>query len=203
MLQLALARMDVEIPVGDTTLGACVARPPDGRGTIVIALRSAEGRHGGVNRRIAQLLNARGFATVLIDLLTDEEQWIDDAHPGRRFSAERLADRLGNATRWIAGHPATRGLAIAYLARGAAAPIAMRAATQLPDLARVVVVRARVPLGDDASSPTTLVRHDDGAPETLDGIAETTADWFQRHLAVPPRPELQALRTPVGNPASG
>lgn len=180
----ALSRMDVDILAGEVVLAASIARPPGCRGVVVIALRSAEGRHGGVNRRIAQLLNLRGFATILIDLLAVEEQWIDDAHPGRRFGTAVLADRLGAVTRSITSHPATEGLAIAYLARGAAAAIAMQAAALLPDVVRVVVARVRSAMTEDAvTAPNTLFPHDEEAPETLDGIAEITADWFLRHLA--------------------
>jgi putative phosphoribosyl transferase len=152
---------EVNLPAGAVTLAASMNVPPRSCGVAVLVSRSASARHGAVNRRLAQLLHEHGLATVLVDLLDDEEQWIDDLHPGRRFPTAALADRLATATSWLARHPALAGLELGYVARGAAVAIAEQAATRTADLP--VIVR------DDALS--------------LEALAAAIAARLQAHTA--------------------
>lgn len=141
------------------SLHADITRPPGGaRGTILFAHGSGSSRLSRRNRWVASRLVAAGFATVLLDLLTEDEDRIDRMTREYRFDIPRLARRLAWATEWLAEQPAIGDVPIGYFgaSTGAAAALIAAAGQQgpvaavvsrggRPDLAKAYLPRVRVP----------------------------------------------------------
>jgi fermentation-respiration switch protein FrsA (DUF1100 family) len=87
-------RMPVRIPVGDLELDADLTLPPRPRGLVVFAHGSGSGRHSPRNRHVANALVSAGFATLLMDLLTQQEEAVDVVTREKRFDIDLLAPSL-------------------------------------------------------------------------------------------------------------
>ena len=86
---------------------------PDGvSGVVLFAHGSGSGRHSPRNRYVAGVLNEGGIATLLIDLLTGDEEQIDLQTRHLRFDIPMLADRLVGAIDWLRTNEATRALPV-------------------------------------------------------------------------------------------
>jgi dienelactone hydrolase len=133
-----------------------LAAPEKSRGLIVFAHGSGSSRHSPRNRRVAASLNETGFATLLLDLLTEREDEEDRVTREWRFNIPLLASRLCGASDWLDGEPqwsaAPRGLFGA--STGAAA--ALIAAANRP--ARIAAVVSRGGRPDLAAGALPLVR---------------------------------------------
>src|SRR5947209_13794005 len=109
---------DLERPVrletGSTTLQGNLGVPDGARGVVLFAHGSGSGRHSPRNRFVARQLRAAGLATLLIDLLTEEEEAMDQHTGHLRFDIGLLAVRLVGATDWLAEDPRTAGLPVGY-----------------------------------------------------------------------------------------
>jgi pimeloyl-ACP methyl ester carboxylesterase len=97
-----------------------------------------------------------GLATLLIDLLTQEEEMIDLETAELRFDIRLLAERLGGVTDWLAGEPSTAGLVIGYFGASTGAAAALIAAADRPKTVRAIVSRGGRP--DLAASALRRVR---------------------------------------------
>jgi putative phosphoribosyl transferase len=129
-----LAGEGVEI-VGDLIL------PGPVRGLVVFAHGSGSSRHSPRNRQVARVLNERELGTLLLDLLTvDEER--DRANV---FDIGLLAERLVAATRWARGEPDLAGLPVGYFGASTGAGAALCAAAELGDEIAAVVSRGGRP----------------------------------------------------------
>ena len=113
----------VRIDVDSVTLDGDLTIPPDAHGTVVFAHGSGSSRHSPRNRYVAGVLNGAGLATLLLDLLTSEEERADAITREHRFDIVLLAKRLGGATRWLERDEGTHELSIGYFgaSTGAAA----------------------------------------------------------------------------------
>jgi putative phosphoribosyl transferase len=124
---------EVRIPTGSLSLEGELAVPPAARGIVLFAHGSGSSRHSPRNRSVARGLQARGLATLLIDLLTPEE-----ARDRRQvFDVERLARRLRAAIDWLRAEPATRGRPLGLFGASTGAAAALLAAAE-PDTGRGV-----------------------------------------------------------------
>ena len=130
-----------EIPVDGVRLTADLTAPTDRIGWVVFAHGSGSSRGSPRNLGVAATLNRAGIATVLLDLLTDDEatdwQYV--------FDVELLARRLVAVTRWLASRPAAWGLPIGYFGASTGAAAALIAATELHDEVSAVVSRGGRP----------------------------------------------------------
>jgi putative phosphoribosyl transferase len=134
----------VPIPIPGAELIADVTVPPPARGVVLFAHGSGSGRHSPRNRYVAGELNAAGLATVLVDLLTlDEER--ADATGRYRFDIDLLAGRVAELVGWAAGHPPLAGLGIGLFGASTGAAAALVAAARQPALVRAVVSRGGRP----------------------------------------------------------
>src|SRR5205085_11589881 len=88
--------------------------PAAARGIVVFAHGSGSGRHSPRNRFVADVLVNSGLATLLIDLLMQEEEMIDLQTAELRFDIRLLAERLSGVTDWLAGEPSAAGLSTGY-----------------------------------------------------------------------------------------
>jgi hypothetical protein len=85
----------VVVPIGGAWLEGDLGMPPGARGLIVFAHGSGSSRQSPRNRAVARAFERRGLATLLIDLLTPEEEHIDRYTAQYRFDIERLARIVG------------------------------------------------------------------------------------------------------------
>lgn len=135
----------VTIPVGGIALSGDLRLPAEARGLVLFAHGSGSSRLSPRNRFVASVLNQGGLGTLLIDLLTAEEERIDAVTAELRFDIDFLARRLGDVTSWLAasGLLEQRRLGLFGSSTGAAA--ALVAAAELGSLVAAVVSRGGRP----------------------------------------------------------
>jgi len=152
----------VRVPVGSTTLEGDLNVPSKALGVVLFAHGSGRCRHSLRSRFVAEELQKRGLATLLIDLLTREEEAVDVRTARLRFDIGLLAERLVGATDWLAEDPDTRGLKVGYLGASTGGGAALVAAAERPNVVETVVSRGGRPdLAGDAlprvKAPTLLM----------------------------------------------
>ncbi|RRQ22992.1 dienelactone hydrolase family protein [Thiohalobacter thiocyanaticus] len=136
---------EIEIPVGRAVLQGDLGIPAAATGIVVFAHGSGSSRFSPRNRWMAQQLNAAGLATLLFDLLTAEEQVIDEQTRELRFDIGLLSDRLAEVVDWASGQAITRGLALGLFGASTGAAAALNAAADRPQVVRAVVSRGGRP----------------------------------------------------------
>ena len=151
----------VRLTAGGVTLEGNLTLPQGAGGMVLFAHGSGSSRHSPRNRHVARLLNQANLATLLLDLLTAEEEALDQDSAKLRFDIGLLATRLIGATHWIAGHDSTRGLNIGYFGASTGAAAALVAADRA-DMVKAVVSRGGRPdLAGNAlvhvEAPTLLI----------------------------------------------
>ncbi|HEU4752770.1 MAG TPA: alpha/beta fold hydrolase, partial [Armatimonadota bacterium] len=112
---------------------------------VLFAHGSGSSRHSPRNQFVARELNRAGLGTLLMDLLTPEEEAVDLRTRHLRFDIGFLADRLGEATEWLERYEATQGLPIGYFGASTGAGAALVAAAQHPERVEAVVSRGGRP----------------------------------------------------------
>jgi len=142
---LAIEHLPVLAPVDSVKLEGILSVPTAARGVILFAHGSGSSRHSPRNRYVADLLNESGLATLLIDLLTEDEQQVDLQTAHLRFDIGLLAKRLEGVTEWLVQHPEVKGLELAHFGASTGAAAALVAAAELPELVRAVVSRGGRP----------------------------------------------------------
>jgi dienelactone hydrolase len=152
----------VHVPVHSVILEGSIGRPANARGIVLFAHGSGSSRHSPRNRFVAHVLRQAGLATLLIDLLTSEEEVVDVETTAYRFNIGLLADRLVGITDWLAENPDTADLRIGYFGSSTGVAAALIAAAERLQLAAAVVSRGgRVDLALDVLSrvraPTLLL----------------------------------------------
>nr|BFD85743.1 phosphoribosyltransferase family protein [Streptomyces sp. Xyl84] len=152
------ADREVEVTAGPVRLGGRLTVPADAAGIVVFAHGSGSGRHSPRNLYVATGLNRAGLATLLFDLLTEEEAG-DRANV---FDTRLLAARLADATGWLRARPEARDLAVGYFGASTGAAAALRAAAEPGARVAAVVSRGgRLDLAGPAlaavTAPTLLV----------------------------------------------
>ncbi|HWR54305.1 MAG TPA: dienelactone hydrolase family protein [Bryobacteraceae bacterium] len=136
--------------------------PSGARGVVLFAHGSGSGRFSPRNRHVARLLREGGIGTLLLDLLTPEEEQIDLRTAHLRFDIGLLTGRVLIATDWLAAEKQTAGLHVGYFGASTGAAAALKAAASGPASVRAVVSRGGRPdLAGDALSlvrvPTLLI----------------------------------------------
>jgi putative phosphoribosyl transferase len=119
--------------------------PEQAYGIVLFAHGSGSSRHSPRNRFVADWLHSAGLATLLMDLLTSEEEQMDDRTGRLRFDIELLADRLCGAVEWLADFQETRNLRIGIFGASTGGGAAAVAAARKPGLVRAVVSRGGRP----------------------------------------------------------
>src|SRR4051794_29620557 len=152
----------VRIAAGPVTLEGDLAVPAGARGVVAFAHGSGSGRNSPRNRFVAEALQASGLATLLFDLLTEDEEYRERFTRHLRFDINLLAWRLVEATDWLAGQPETRGLKVGYFGASTGGGAALVAAAERPEAVGAVVSRGGRPdLAGEAlarvRAPTLLI----------------------------------------------
>lgn len=125
--------------------------PTAPRGVVPFAHGSGSSRRSPRNRYVAGELNKAGLGTLLLDLLTIDE----DRDVERRFDIALLTARLADAVRFVAEHKATRALPVGLFGASTGAASALRVAAAMPQRIGAVVSRGGRP---DLAGDTALVR---------------------------------------------
>ncbi len=152
----------VRLPAGHASLEGDLAIPAGAAGVVLFAHGSGSSRHSPRNRFVAARLGDAGSATLLLDLLTADEEAFDQATRALRFDVRLLADRLGAAMDWLAQDARTATLPLGLFGASTGAAAALLAAAERPDAVAAVVSRGGRPdLAGDAlarvTAPTLLV----------------------------------------------
>jgi putative phosphoribosyl transferase len=146
----------VTLPIGPARLEGNLHVPRAARGIVVFAHGSGSSRHSPRNRFVATKLREAGFATLLLDLMTPEEEHEDRITTELRFDIDLLASRLVSATDWLGRDPVTQNLPIGYFGASTGAAAALVAAANRPEQVAEVVSRGGRP--DLAESALGAVR---------------------------------------------
>ena len=135
----------VSVAAGEVTLKGNLVIPDTATGIVVFAHGSGSGRHSPRNRYVAGVLQQTGLATLLMDLLTHEEEAIDLITRHLRFDIELLASRLVNTTDWLAQNSETHHLQVGYFGASTGGGAALVAAAKRPQSVKAVVSRGGRP----------------------------------------------------------
>jgi pimeloyl-ACP methyl ester carboxylesterase len=159
----------VTIEIGRVKLDGNLVIPENAQGIVLFAHGSGSSRHSPRNRYVAHELNTGGLATLLFDLLTVKEDFLDQQTRHLRFDIGLLASRLVGTTDWLQTIPETRSLSIGYFGASTGSAAALIAATERPEQVKAVVSRGGRP--DLAGSiltrletPTLLIVGGNDAP---------------------------------------
>lgn len=117
---------DVKVLAGAHSLPGHLGIPASARGIVVFAHGSGSSRNSPRNRAVAQVLNENGFATLLFDLLTKEEESDRD----NVFNIKLLAERLLKATTWLRTQPPLIQMPVGYFGASTGAAAALWAAAE-------------------------------------------------------------------------
>lgn len=147
-----------EVFIGRRELGGYFGRPGTAQGIVIFAHGSGSGRMSPRNRHVAAALRRAGYATLLFDLLTKEEERFRT----NVYDISLQAARMGEATEWARAQPETADLPVGYFgdAMGAGAAL-MAAALDQRGIAAVVSCGGRPDLAgaliDNVNAPTLLI----------------------------------------------
>lgn len=152
----------VEIEIGQTRLHGDLVIPSDARGTVIFAHGSGSSRFSRRNRMVASTLRRGGFATLLMDLLSEQEELIDARTAELRFDIPMLAQRVVASIEWVLDDPQTGELPIGLFGASTGAAAALVAAAEEGDEVNAIVSRGGRPdLAGDAlpkvTAPTLLI----------------------------------------------
>jgi len=179
----------VTVASGSVQFEGSLELPAAARGVVAFAHGSGSGRHSPRNRYVAGELNKAGLGTLLLDLLTIDE----DRDVERRFDIALLSARLADAVRFVAEHKATRALPVGLFGASTGAASALRVAAAMPQRIGAVVSRGGRPdlAGDTAlvrvKAPTLLIvgGEDAGVIELNEQARDTLVHCERRLVLVP------------------
>jgi dienelactone hydrolase len=153
---------EIEVEIGGVRLAGTFSIPADARGSVLFAHGSGSSRWSPRNRSVADRLHYVGLATLLMDLLTPDEERVDQRTAHLRFDIPLLAERCVAAVDWLGTNPDTKALPIGIFGASTGAAAALIAAARRPDDVRAVVSRGGRPdLAGEAlealRAPTLLI----------------------------------------------
>lgn len=159
---IAMQFTQVRIPIGVVELNGDLVLPDGASGLVLFAHGSGSSRHSSRNKYVAGELNQSGLATLLFDLLTEEEEYQERFTRHFRFDLGMLADRLVAVTDWAGGDPRLSHLRVGYFGASTGGGAALVAAAARADSVAAVVSRGGRPdLAGDAlphvRAPTLLI----------------------------------------------
>jgi putative phosphoribosyl transferase len=144
---------DLTIPVSGANM----------KGIVIFAHGSGSSRHSPRSKYVAQVLNNAGIATLVVDLLTIEEEAVDNLTKEHRFNIALLAQRLVSCTDWTLQNPELKHLKIGYFGASTGAAAALVAAAARPNVISAIVSRGGRPdlagkaVLDQIEAPTLLI----------------------------------------------
>lgn len=159
---MAEARETVQIGRRGLRLEGDLVLPESAMGVVLFAHGSGSSRHSPRNQRVARQLNERRLGTLLLDLLTGDEEAADASTGTYRFDIGLLAGRLTLAADWLLSSPRTAALPVGLFGASTGAAAALVCAAERPDAVSAVVSRGgRADLAGEALervlAPTLLI----------------------------------------------
>jgi putative phosphoribosyl transferase len=146
----------VKVEAGQVVLDGSLCIPPRVRGIVLFAHGSGSSRLSPRNKYVAQVLQKASIGTLLFDLLTREEEIIDDRTAKYRFEIKLLAKRLVAATDWLPEYLGAENVKLGYFGASTGAAAALIAASDRSDMVLAVVSRGGRP--DLAAPALTKVK---------------------------------------------
>jgi dienelactone hydrolase len=140
----------VRIDVDTGSIEGSLAIPEDAQGAVIFAHGSGSSRHSPRNRFVADVLHRAGLATLLVDLLTADEERADLITAQHRFDIRRLAKRLSGVTDWLTVNCEQRDFRLGYFGASTGAAAALVATAARDDMVAVVSRGGRPDLAGDA-----------------------------------------------------
>jgi dienelactone hydrolase len=137
--------IDVSIAFEGFSLDGLLTIPEPAKGLVVFAHGSGSSRFSSRNRFVAEILNEAGIATLLFDLLTEEEEDLDQRSREYRFDIDLLTERLIGVIDWVSQERTTAALPIGLFGASTGAAAALGAAAARPDKVDAVVSRGGRP----------------------------------------------------------
>jgi putative phosphoribosyl transferase len=160
--EMSLKSRLIYIPVGREEIQGDLRIPENSTAMVAFAHGSGSSRHSPRNKYVADVLNTAGICTLLMDLLTPNEELLDFQSGQHRFDIALLAERLSTVTIWLRTQSSTQKLHTGYFGASTGAAAAIVAAANHPDIIEAVVSRGGRPdlAGDSLTSvpcPTLLI----------------------------------------------
>lgn len=143
--QRSASSHSITIPVSGKLLDGNLTIPQDAIGLVLFAHGTGSSRKSPRNRAVAKKLNEMQLATLLIDLLTEDEEAIDEESAALRFDIPMLTDRLVDIIDWLIVNPATMGMKLGIFGASTGAASAIGAATRRDKWVNAVVSRGGRP----------------------------------------------------------
>jgi pimeloyl-ACP methyl ester carboxylesterase len=177
--------MTVDIPVVSEAVQGDLRIPTDPAGLVIFAHGSGSSRFSTRNRRVAEFLDGHGLATLLLDLLTPEEEAVDVRTAEYRFDITRLGTRVVAAADWTRSRADVRSLPVGCFGASTGAAAALIGAAERPDIIAAVVSRGGRPdLAAEAlprvQSPTLLIVG--GEDEPVIGMNQRAMRQMRAHV---------------------
>jgi pimeloyl-ACP methyl ester carboxylesterase len=151
----------MRLSVDSGTIDGDLVVPDGARGVVCFAHGSGSSRHSSRNKRVAEALQRARFATLLFDLLTEQEELVDERTRALRFDIGLLGRRLVMVTDALAAEPDIRDLPVGYFGASTGAAAALVAAAERPHVKAIVSRGGRPDLARDALArvfaPTLLI----------------------------------------------
>jgi putative phosphoribosyl transferase len=135
----------IRIPTNGAFIEGNLVIPHKSKAIVVFAHGSGSSRFSTRNKLVAEEINENGISTLLIDLLTPEEERVDIVTAEFRFNIDLLARRLIDATKWLKKNPITKKMAIGYFGASTGAAAALIAAAKAPADIKAVFSRGGRP----------------------------------------------------------
>jgi putative phosphoribosyl transferase len=181
----AARAVPVQIDTDSARLEGDLVIPPGPSGLVVFAHGSGSSRFSRRNRAVAQTLEDGGFATLLLDLLTRDEEAVDLRTREYRFDVDRLGHRVVAAVDWARGEPGIADCPIACFGASTGAAAALIAGAERPDRVGAIISRGGRPdLAGDALSlvraPTLLIVG--GADDVVIELNRTAMARLRSHV---------------------
>jgi dienelactone hydrolase len=159
----------IEVHAGTARLDGCLTVPAGARGIVIFAHGGGSSRHSPRNRIVARALQQCGLATLLFDLLTAEEEGVDERTGRLRFDIDLLSERLVDSTDWLKTRDDINALRVGLFGASTGGAAALVAAAHRPDAVAAVVSRGGRPDLAGAAlprvhAPTLLIVGGDDEP---------------------------------------
>lgn len=148
----------IQVPINNETLEGMLVIPPQAKGMVLFAHGSGSSRLSPRNNFVAGVLQKEGIGTLLIDLLTEDEDKVYET----RFDIDLLTFRLIDIIHWLQKQQETKDLTIGLFGASTGAAAALKAAAKLKSSIRALVSRGGRPdlameVLDEVVSPTLLI----------------------------------------------
>lgn len=136
-----MEKLDLDILLASVTLKGDLIVPENATGIVIFSHGSGSSRFSSRNKMVAELIQQQDIGTLLFDLLTEEEDEINE----NRFNIDLLSDRLIAATKWLMEQESTKALPIGYFGESTGAASALEAAAHFKEKIKAVVSRGGRP----------------------------------------------------------